>query len=834
MTHRLRFRAARRLRVDQLEDRCTPSAAFEAGRVLVAFAEPAGNAALASVAGSPLADGASPLGSGTYLVDLAGGVSVGTAVSAFAAVPGVRFAEPDYTIGVSVIPNDPSFGSLWGLHNTGQSGGLADADIDAPAGWDTARGTGQTVVGIIDTGVDYTHPDLYRNIWINQDEIPSAVRSALADLDADGRITFRDLNDPANQGAGKITDLNANGRIDAGDLLNNASGWENAADNDSNGRVDDLVGWDFVNGDNDPIDDNNHGTHVAGTIGATGDNGVGVAGVAWTTQIMALKFLGASGSGATSGAVSAVNYATGEGARLTNNSWGGGGFSSSLFTAIDTARAAGSLFVAAAGNANANNDATTSYPSGYNLDNIVAVASTDRLDRRSGFSSYGATTVDLGAPGSSILSTVRNGGYSTFSGTSMATPHVSGAFVVLLDANPGLTYRQAIDRILQTVRPVAALNGVTVTGGVLNLQAALSGLSPPPPPPGDTAGPRVTSAAFSGDGGTFTRVRFTFSEAINPTSFTVADVVSLSGPGGAIMPAVAPVAGTSNQFDVTFATQTAAGTYTVVIGPDITDAAGNTMNQNGVAPNGEVPGDRYTATGSLSGRLTFTNANSYAIRDRQTTVVPIGVGIGLAVADIDVRLNISHTWDSDLRLYLRAPNGRQITLANRVGGSGNNFTNTTFDDEAAVSIRSGSAPFAGTFRPEQLLSTFDGLAASGTWQLRVYDAAGGDIGTVNSVTLSILFADGGSWVHTLGFGDEPAPAVTRLATDFAPARDAGASAPSGVVVLRRAVRRGPSVESAAVAGPAIGPIPVRGIARPSVPTADRFAEFASDFAPVEV
>lgn len=731
MTDSLRNRGPRgRLRVEHLEDRCTPSAAFAPGRVMVTFADPAGGSALAAVAGSPLTAGVSSLGAGTYLVALAGGAAVGDALGAFAAVPGVRFAEPDLAIGASVTtPNDPSFNSLWGLNNTGQSGGTADVDINAPEAWDTATGSTKTVVGVIDTGVDYTHPDLYLNIWINQDEIPTAIRSALTDSDLDQRITFRDLNSPANQGTGKITDLNANGRIDAGDLLNNTSGWENGADNDGNGYVDDLVGWDFYNNDNDPMDDHNHGTHVSGTIGAIGDNGKGVVGVAWTTQLMPLKFLGSGGTGPTSGAVAALNYATGEAARVTNNSWGGGGFSSSMETAIKYARDHGSIFVAAAGNSNTNNDAVANYPSNYNVDNVVAVASIDQYGKKSSFSSYGATTVDLGAPGSSIYSTVRNGGYGTMSGTSMATPHVTGALAVVLGANPNLTYQAAIGSILGTVRPVAALNGITVTGGVLNLQAALTSLSPPtsppPPPPPPT-----------------------------------------------------------------------------------------------------------------SGRQAFANTpGSYPVLDRQTTDVPINVPTSFAgqtIADIDVIVNITHTYDRDLRLSLLAPNGKQVTLANRRGGSGDNFSSTVFDDEAAVSVANGSAPFAGSYRPEQQLSTFDGLAAGGEWQLRVSDSTTGDTGMVRSVTLSIEFGNGGLWVQTFGFADEPDSTPTNVALDFAPVRGADAPTPSEVVVTSRAVRNEPPTEPLAAEESAVYSSPVRVVTWPAAPTADPFAELADDFAPVEL
>jgi subtilisin family serine protease len=336
-------------------------------------------------------------------------------------MPGVRYAEPDYVVSRQIIPNDTSFGTLWGLHNTGQSGGLADADIDAPEAWDTFTGSSSFVVADIDTGVDYNHPDLAANIYSNPNETV------------------------------------------------------NGLDDDGNGFVDDIRGWDFVNNDNNPIDDNNHGTHVAGTIGAVGNNGIGVAGVNWNVKIMPLKFLNASGSGSTSVAISCLNYAVSKGVKVSNNSWGGGGFSQALFDAITNARNNGHLFVAAAGNSGSNNDAAAFYPANYNVDNVISVASIDRLDNRSSFSNYGATTVDLGAPGSAILSTVRNGGYSSFNGTSMATPHVVGVAALVWGQNPTMTYAQVRDRLFSTVRPVASLSGITVTGGVVNAAAALGG-----------------------------------------------------------------------------------------------------------------------------------------------------------------------------------------------------------------------------------------------------------------------------------------------------------------------------------------------------------------------
>src|SRR5262245_14956989 len=227
---------------------------------------------------------------------------------------------------IDVLPNATSFGTQWGLNNTGQNSGKADADIDAPEAWDVTTGSSKNVVAVIDTGIDYRHLDLYRNIWINQAEIPTAIRSKLIDTDGDGLITFWDLNDSRNQGTGKITDLNKNGYIDAGDILKPASqgGWSDGTDQDGDGFVDDLVGWNFVNNTNDPLDDNDHGTHVSGIIGATANNGAGVAGIDWHVQLMAIKTIGASGTGLPSDAVAGLNFAVAHGAFVANNSYDGG------------------------------------------------------------------------------------------------------------------------------------------------------------------------------------------------------------------------------------------------------------------------------------------------------------------------------------------------------------------------------------------------------------------------------------------------------------------------------------------------------------------------------
>jgi subtilisin family serine protease len=356
-------------------------------------------------------------------------------------VGGVRAVEPNYIYQTTVIPNDTNFGSLWGLNNTGQVvGGVAgtpDADIDAVEAWDVSTGSANIVVGVIDTGVDYNHPDLAANIW----SAPSSFTVT---------VGGQTITCPAGS-----------------------------------------HGYNAVSNTCTPLDDNNHGTHCSGTIGGRGNNGTGVAGVNWNTRIMGLKFLSASGSGNTADALECIQFAIqakqifGANANVSvlSNSWGGGGFSQALLDAINAANNAGMLFVAAAGNSNSNNDATPHYPSSYNAPNVLAVAATDNRDNKSTFSSFGATSVDMGAPGTAILSTVRNGGFATFSGTSMATPHVAGAAALVL-SSCSLSTANLKANLMNNTDPNASLAGRTVTGGRLNVNRAIRncGGAPPPPP----------------------------------------------------------------------------------------------------------------------------------------------------------------------------------------------------------------------------------------------------------------------------------------------------------------------------------------------------------------
>lgn len=416
----------------------------------------------------------------------------GHGVSDLAGLPGVAAAEADAILTIAATSNDPTYvnGGLWGMY--GDTTPVRNAfGSQAGEAWAAgATGSMKQVVGIVDTGIDYRHADLYLNVWLNQKEIPTALKSALRDVDADGLITFRDLNN--SQNASLVRDGNGNGRIDAGDLLND-SRWENGRDEDGNGYRDDLIGWDFVNNDNDPLDDNGHGTHVAGTIGAIGGNGAGVAGVAWNVQMAGLKFLAANGSGFTSSAVMAIDYFTtmartasaGENFLATNNSWGGGGYSQALADAVARGARADVLFVAAAGNGGSdgigdNNDAIANWPSnlstsasaGYEA--VIGVAALNSSGGLASFSNFGASTVDIAAPGVGITSTLLSGTYGSYNGTSMATPHVTGALVLQAALNPDATGAQLRSSLLETAAATTSVAGKVATGGRLDIGALIA------------------------------------------------------------------------------------------------------------------------------------------------------------------------------------------------------------------------------------------------------------------------------------------------------------------------------------------------------------------------
>ena len=289
------------------------------------------------------------------VVKLGAGSDVDDAIAELGKDPNILYAERNYIVKAIATPNDPRFPELYGMDNTGQTGGTPDADIDAAEAWDTSVGGSDVVIAVIDTGIDYNHEDLAANMWTNPGETPG-----------------------------------------------------NGIDDDGNGVIDDVHGFNAINGSGDPFDDHFHGTHCAGTIGAVGNNGIGVAGVNWEAQIMAIKFLDAGGSGSNEDAISAIDYAIarrneGVNLRVLSNSWGGGEFSQAMLDAINEAGEAGMMFVAAAGNFASDNDGFAFYPASYDAPSIVSVAATDHNDALADFSNFGATTVDLGAPGVGVL-----------------------------------------------------------------------------------------------------------------------------------------------------------------------------------------------------------------------------------------------------------------------------------------------------------------------------------------------------------------------------------------------------------------------------------------------
>ncbi len=377
---------------------------------------------------------------GAELWRIADGGSVTASASALAADARIEYAEPNYllrTLETLETPDDPLFSQMWNLHNTGQTVGgvvgVPDADIDAVEAWDVFTGASSVVVAVIDTGVDYLHPDLAANIWTNAGEVPG-----------------------------------------------------NGLDDDGNGFIDDIRGWDFGNGDNNPMDDTSHGTHCSGTIGAVADNGLGIVGVNWNVGIMPLRFVTDGSTGTTADAIAAIGYAVKMGVDVISCSWGNRIPSASLLDAIRGADEADIFFVAAAGNEGDNNDYMPFYPSGYDVDNVIAVMATDNRDQRAietGWASnYGAAAVDIAAPGVRIWSTIRGGGYMYLSGTSMATPHVAGALALLRGRYPGISVAAGRARLLTIGNdPLASLSGLCVSGGRLNLRKLIADPDTIPP-----------------------------------------------------------------------------------------------------------------------------------------------------------------------------------------------------------------------------------------------------------------------------------------------------------------------------------------------------------------
>ena len=593
------------------------------------------------------------------------GMSTKEAIDRLKSHQAIEYAEPDYRITIESTPNDPRFEELWGLNNEGQTGGTVDADIDAVEAWSISTGSSDVVVGVIDTGIDYTHPDLAANAWVNTQEI-------------------------------------------AGDGI----------DNDNNGYIDDVHGINAITDEGDPMDDQGHGSHVSGTIGASGNNSVGVVGVNHDVSIVGCKFLDSTGSGSTSDAIKCIDYMVdlknaGVNVRVLNNSWGGGGFSQALADAITVSEEADILFVAAAGNDALDNDANPHYPSSYEHESVLSIASTDSTDNMSSFSQWGATSVDMGAPGSAILSTVPGGGYASYSGTSMATPHVAGVAALVLSVSPDLTTSELKELLMSSGDANTALNGKTVAGTRLNANQALIDSDPTP----------------------------TFKFSVTPVTqeATVGDTVTYTFEIGSIADWEGDVALTLDS-EYENASLSAASARP---GEEVT----LTVNTNSDTPWGNY---EFTVTGTTHDQVkektvslvllpaglndfTYTSDENVSIPDND----PVGASSVINVADAltifgtTADVNISHTWSGDLILKLISPQGTEVTLQSNQGGS---------EDDIVKSYTS---------------SVFNSEVATGDWTLNVVDTAGADTGNINSWSLTFsAIGDVSSQPPVAGFETE--------------------------------------------------------------------------------
>lgn len=578
----------------------------------------------------------------------------------------IKYVEPDYQVSIANTPNDPDFSALWGLHNEGQSGGTADADIDALEAWSISTGGTDVVVGVIDTGVDHSHTDLAANMWVNPNEI-------------------------------------------AGDGI----------DNDGNGYIDDVHGINAITDSGDPMDDQGHGTHVSGTIGAAGNNNTGIVGVNHEAAIVGCKFLTAAGTGSTSDAIKCIDYMVGlkndgVNVRVLNNSWGGGGFSQALADAITASEQADILFVAAAGNDAVDNDQNPHYPSNYEHESVLSVASTDRNDNMSDFSQWGATSVDLGAPGSAILSTVPGNGYASYSGTSMATPHVAGAAALVLSINPDLTTNELKQLLMDSGDDNAQLQGKTVSGKRLNVNQALEQADPTPSFKLSVS--PSSQQITAGDTATYT-----FEIGSIAQWDGVVDLELIGDLAGASLSTTTGIPGDSVVLTVPTQESTQWGSYRFTVNA----TSGELAKQKSVVLLVNPVG---------LNDFTYSNDTSVDIPDSNVDGIDSVITINdpLTVFATQASVDITHTYIGDLIVTLTSPAGTSSTLHSQSGGGADDI------------VQSYS------------LADFNGEVATGDWTLHVEDTLSADTGTLNN------------WSITLSAIGEVSPKPPQAGFDFAP------------------------------------------------------------------
>ena len=606
---------------------------------------------------------------------------VADAIRNLQALPQVEFAEPNWIVRHQATSNDPRFtdGTLWGMQGNSSTPANQFGSQAAELWANGPIGSDDVYVGIIDEGIDFNHPDLAANIWTNP-------------------------FDPVD-----------------------------GVDNDGNGRIDDIHGWDFFQNNNTiydgsagNLDLDAHGTHVAGTIGAVGGNGIGVVGVNWNVTMISGKFIGPV-DGTTAAAISAVEYFTDLKTRhglnivATNNSWGGGSYSQALHQAIIRGAKAGILFIAAAGNDNLNNDSLPHYPANYatniaagsetaaGYDAVISVASITITGARSDFSNFGATSVDIGAPGTGIMSTTPQNGYSSYNGTSMATPHVTGAAAIYKSMNPSASAIDIRNAILNQGIATASLSGITVTGKRLNV-------------------------------GDFTQV--------SSGTLTINNVAITEGDSG-----------TKN------------ATFTV----SLSEVSTGAVNVSYATADG-------TATAGTA------NPSSISIADLASATpfpsnITVPAGLGSLTKVTATLSGFGHTFPSDVDVLLVGPGGQSVILMSDVGsGTDVSGVNLTFDDAAATSLTAATLT-SGTYKPTNLgtgdtwaspapagpygttLSVFNGLDPAGVWKLFVTDDEGGDSGRFSGGwSLTLTPAPGSDYTATSGTLNIPAGQLSGTVT----------------------------------------------------------------------
>lgn len=819
------------------------------------------------------ADMAYGIGRGRWAALRTTGIVTEDAIArAKARFPMLLNVEPDRISHTQAVPNDPQFVNQYTHQNVGQTiagqPGVIDADIDTTDAWDKTIGSQDVLIAIIDTGVQIDHPDLIGNIWTNPGEIAG-----------------------------------------------------NGIDDDGNGFVDDIHGWDFGELDNNPDDQEGHGTAVAGVVGAVGNNNLGVTGVAWNVGLVPLKIADRYGSLVLSAIIGAHDYSTmlrerGENLVASNNSYIG--FDSTFYSdapqgykaekdAIQRFIDSGGVFVAAAGNSAYDNDDpnVTGYPTSYKLPGLVSVAATDNTDSLTSFSSYGAESVDLGAPGLNNYTTAIGSGYQFISGTSFSSPTVAGAVALLKSYKPNASPEEIRQALIDSVDPLPALQGKVVSGGRLNINRALEIIGKDGPIVHRVDPGPVTGQISDTTGTPVRSITIVFNKAIDGNLLSTSGVSLVRNGADNIFGTgddqVVPIGGVAlsptDARVVTIALNLTSGfpqqrlpldEYRLVLDADyFKDLNGNLLNGDpstgtdttynfkvvGVSGSNESNDTLATATlttFSASGNATFTGATigdgiytgkdvdlyridiprggqitaevvaqrlattstldsilrlfnargeelatndqffgkdayidffvttggtyyigvsgfgnnkytptiaqsgssqsigSYSLKmavdligndqlvldaniptplriptsgSTGSTSSSIVVTDSRQVLDANVKLNVTHQYDSDLIMTLVAPNGRSVVLVNRRGFNGQNFTNTFFDDDVATPISAGTAPFSGSFKPDQPLSTFDGYTALGTWTLVITDAAGGNVGELIAWELQLTLTN---------------------------------------------------------------------------------------------